>query len=47
MSGLIGALLIVVSDTIGRTMFAPIEIPVGIITAVVGSPYFIYLLLKK
>ena len=41
MSGLIGALLIVVSDTIGRTMFAPIEIPVGIITAVVGSPYFI------
>lgn len=47
MSGLIGALLIVVSDTIGSTVFAPIEIPVGIITAVVGAPYFIYLLLNK
>ncbi|HAX73571.1 MAG TPA: iron-dicitrate transporter subunit FecD [Firmicutes bacterium] len=46
-SGMVGALLIVIADTVGRTLFSPIEIPVGIVTAIIGAPYFIYLLLNK
>lgn len=46
-SGVIGAMLLVTADLIGRTLFAPIEIPVGIVTAIVGAPYFLYLLLKR
>lgn len=41
-----GAALVVVCDAIGRWAFAPTEIPVGALIAVVGAPYFIYLLLK-
>jgi iron complex transport system permease protein len=40
----IGALIIVAADLVGRTIFAPIELPVGLITAIVGAPFFIYLL---
>jgi iron complex transport system permease protein len=39
-----GASFLVVSDTLARTLFAPIELPVGVITAAVGGPFFIYLL---
>ena len=46
-SGLVGAILLVVADIIGRTIIAPTEIPVGIVTAIVGAPYFLYLLLGK
>lgn len=46
-SGMIGAMLVVIADLIGRTLFAPIEIPCGIVTAVIGAPYFIYLLLRQ
>lgn len=47
LSGLIGAILLIAADTIGRTIIAPTEIPVGIVTAIIGAPYFIYLLLRK
>ena len=47
LSGLVGAILLVVADIIGRTIIAPTEIPVGIVTAIVGAPYFLYLLLGK
>lgn len=47
MSALMGAILIVVADTIGRVLFAPLEIPVGIVTAIVGAPYFLFLLLGR
>jgi iron complex transport system permease protein len=43
-AGVIGALIIVAADLVGRTIFAPIELPVGLITAIVGAPFFIYLL---
>jgi iron complex transport system permease protein len=43
-AGVIGALIVVASDLVGRTIFAPIELPVGLITAIVGAPFFIYLL---
>jgi iron complex transport system permease protein len=39
-----GALLVLGSDLAGRLLFAPTEIPVGIVTAIVAAPYFLYLL---
>ena len=39
-----GGAMVVLADFLGRTMFAPIEIPCGIVTAVVGAPFFLYLL---
>lgn len=44
MSVLMGALVFLVSDTVGRTAFAPTEIPAGIVMAFVGAPYFLYLM---
>jgi len=45
-SFLFGASFLVVADTIARTLMAPSELPVGVITAICGAPYFIYLLRK-
>lgn len=45
-SALAGALLMVLADLLGRLMLAPLEIPVGIVTAVVGSPYLLWMLLN-
>ncbi|WP_430787727.1 FecCD family ABC transporter permease [Virgibacillus flavescens] len=45
-STLIGALLLMISDTIGKTILAPTEIPVGIIVALLSTPYFVFLLMK-
>jgi iron complex transport system permease protein len=38
---LIGALVTVLADTVGRTLFAPIELPCGVLTAAFGAPYLI------
>jgi iron complex transport system permease protein len=46
-SALVGGMFLVVSDTIARTAFAPAEIPVGVVTALAGGPFFLYLLLWK
>ncbi|GAB4258180.1 MAG: hypothetical protein Kow00122_15910 [Thermoleophilia bacterium] len=43
-SALFGALFLLLADTAARTLFSPAEIPVGIITAFVGGPFFLYLL---
>ncbi|AMQ21550.1 hypothetical protein A0V43_12360 [Geobacillus sp. JS12] len=43
-SALLGAILMISADTAGRTIAAPIEIPVGILTAFIGAPYFLFLL---
>lgn len=43
-AALIGGLLVLVADTIGRWMLQPSEIPAGIVVAVIGAPYFLYLL---
>ncbi|MBY0124189.1 iron ABC transporter permease [Bacillus sp. S/N-304-OC-R1] len=45
-SALIGAILVMAADLIGRTLFSPLEIPAGVFTASIGAPYFIYLLYK-
>lgn len=46
-AGVIGALIVVAADLVGRTLFAPIELPCGLITAAVGAPFFIYLLWQQ
>jgi len=43
-SALGGAVLLLLSDTVARTLFAPIELPVGLVTALLGAPFFISLL---
>ncbi len=44
---LLGALFLLIADTLARTIAVPAELPVGSITAIAGAPYFIFLLLKK
>jgi iron complex transport system permease protein len=39
-----GAILLLISDTIARTIMAPTEIPVGIVTSLLGAPFFLFLL---
>jgi len=46
-SALVGTLILLVADTIARNIFAPIEMPVGIVVSVIGVPYFIYLMIKE
>jgi iron complex transport system permease protein len=45
-SVLAGGLFVVVTDLVARTVFVPIEIPVGLVTAVVGGPFFLWLIRK-
>lgn len=44
--GAVGMLLVIVSDFIAKTVFAPAELPVGIVISIIGVPYFLYLLTK-
>ena len=46
-SALFGGSFLVVADTLARTVTAPAELPVGVITAMCGAPYFIYLLRRR
>jgi len=46
-SMLIGALLVLSADTVGRTVWAPQVIPIGIVTSFIGVPFFLYLLMKR
>ena len=46
-SALAGAAFVVIADLLARTLLAPIEIPVGIITALIGAPFFLYLLRRS
>lgn len=43
-SALLGALLLLLADDLARTMLAPVELPVGIVTSMLGGPFFLYLL---
>ncbi|KMK91873.1 FecCD family ABC transporter permease [Rossellomorea marisflavi] len=45
-AALLGGLLVMLADLIGRTLFLPLEVPAGVFTAAIGAPYFIYLLFK-
>lgn len=46
LSALLGALLLTLADTGARTMLAPAELPIGILTALIGGPFFLALLLR-
>ena len=46
-SAVFGSFLMLFADTVGRTIFAPVIIPVGIMLAIIGGPFFMYLLLQN
>ena len=46
-SALVGAVLLVLSDTVARTIMSPVILPVGVVTAFLGVPLFIYLIMRK
>jgi len=46
-SSLLGAIVLICCDTLARMVMSPAEIPVGIITSILGCPFFVYLLLKR
>jgi len=46
-AALLGACTVVLADTIGRTVIAPAQVPAGIMTALVGTPYFVWLLWRS
>lgn len=46
-SALFGATLLIACDVVARTAFAPLELPVGIVTAMIGGPVFLWLLFKR
>ncbi|RAJ00793.1 iron complex transport system permease protein [Paenibacillus pabuli] len=46
-AALLGGLIVMLADLAGRTWFAPYEIPAGLITAIIGAPYMMYLLLRR
>jgi iron complex transport system permease protein len=47
LSAISGAILLILADTFSRTVLAPSEIPVGVITAFLGAPFFLFLLRRK
>ena len=46
LAAVIGAVLVSVADTLGRTVIAPAQVPAGLIVALIGTPYFVYLLYR-
>ena len=46
-SALLGAILLLLSDTVGRVIIQPVEIPVGVMTSIMGGPFFIFLLRRQ
>lgn len=47
LAALSGMLVVVIGDTIARTIIAPVELPVGVVMAIFGCPFFLYLLRRK
>jgi iron complex transport system permease protein len=45
-SALLGGALLLGADVLARTVVAPAELPIGIVTALVGAPFFLWLLLR-
>jgi iron complex transport system permease protein len=46
-SALLGASLLLLADAVARTIVAPAELPIGIVTAIAGAPFFLWILLRK
>lgn len=45
-SGIVGAIFLIIADTLARIIIAPAQLPVGVVTAIVGGPFFLILLIK-
>jgi iron complex transport system permease protein len=45
-AALAGACIVELADIVGRLAFSPIELPCGVITAVIGAPYFLWILYR-
>jgi iron complex transport system permease protein len=43
---LLGATLLVIADVLARSLFSPIELSIGVITTIIGAPFFLWLLLR-
>lgn len=46
-SALIGGVIVAAADLVGRTALSPTELPAGVVTAVLGAPFFVYLLVRR
>ena len=46
-SMVLGGIVLLVADTVARTLFGAIELPVGVVMSIVGGPFFLYLLRKR
>jgi iron complex transport system permease protein len=46
-ASLLGASLLLAADLLARSLAAPAELPIGILTALIGGPFFLYLLIKQ
>ena len=46
LSGIVGAIFLVIADTLARIIIAPAQLPVGVVTAILGGPFFLILLVK-
>jgi len=46
-SGFVGGIFLMLADTVARTVLAPTELPVGVVTALIGGPVFMYLLVTR
>jgi len=47
LSALAGAILLVAADALARVVVAPAELPVGVVTAILGAPFFLWLLIVQ
>ena len=47
LSPILGGTILVLADLLGRTLFAPSELPVGILMSLIGAPYFLILLCRR
>jgi iron complex transport system permease protein len=46
-SALFGAAFLIACDAVARTVLSPLELPVGVITAIIGGPFFLWLLVRR
>ena len=46
-SALLGASFLILADTLARIIVVPAELPIGIVTAAIGGPFFLYILLRR
>lgn len=47
LSGILGALLVVVADTLGRVVAGPVEVPVGVVASILGGPFLLWVLFRE